>query len=106
MSIVFPIYSCENRSFMTTPGRPSPLFVLTQFSWKACAVPEYGDPIAEEDALAMDGPEAAEPVGIRGSVEYAEGGVVGIEKLGFLSSDSNMWVSRYEWGRRERSVCP
>jgi hypothetical protein len=50
--------------------------------------------MAEEDALAMDGPEAAEPVGIWGSVEYAEGGVVGVEKLGFLSSDSNMWVSK------------
>lgn len=69
MSNVLPMYSCENRSFITAAGNPNPWFVFTQFSWKACAVPEYGDPIAEEDALAMDWPEAADPVGIYGSVE-------------------------------------
>lgn len=45
--------------------------------------PEYGDPIADEGALAMDGPDAADPVGICGSVAYdvvTEGGVAGIEE--------------------------
>ena len=61
-------------------------------------MPEYGDPIAEEDALAIEGPEAAEPVGILGSVLWeaeTEGGVVGIEaKWAFWSSaESNREVS-------------
>lgn len=64
MSKVFPMYSWEKRSFITAAGRPNPWFVFTQFSWNACAVPEYGEPMAEEDALAMDCPEAADPVGI------------------------------------------
>lgn len=56
--------------------------------------------MAEEDALAMDCPEAADPVGIYGSVEREaeiEGGVAGTEEkyVGFCrSADSSKgWVS-------------
>lgn len=61
-------------------------------------MPEYGEPIADEDALAIEGPEAADPVGICGSFEWdadTEGGVVGKEEkwAAFWSSaDSKDWL--------------
>jgi hypothetical protein len=45
---------------MTAAGSPIPWLVSTQLSGKVCAVPEYGEPIADDDALAMEGPDALE----------------------------------------------
>jgi hypothetical protein len=65
--------------------------------------PEYGDPI-DEGALAIEGPDAAEPVGICGSVGCdvePEGGVAGIEEKleDFCISEDSAnwgWASKYD----------
>lgn len=59
MSTVFPTRSLEKRSSITAPGSPRPWFVFTQLSWYVCVFPEYGDPMEDEGALAIDGPEGA-----------------------------------------------
>lgn len=50
-------------------GSPTPWVVSTQCSCKAGAVPEYGDPMADEVALGIEGAEAVDTAD-----RYASGG--------------------------------
>lgn len=80
--------------------------MFIQLSRTTCAFPEYGEPSAEEGALAIEGPEAAEPVGMC-SAEYdagTDGGVVGIDgkvEAWWKSDSAKTGASKYDCGTRE-----
>lgn len=52
---------------MTAVGSPKPFVVWTQSSEMTCAEPVLGDPMAEEEALATEGPDAVESPGMKWS---------------------------------------